>query len=400
MARRAVPLFGFVLVLAVLASSPYAFAHNFSGDESAEFIVAVEKIDAHLGLVTQNLGVDDVELAATHAERAAAGLDDHMVDEIAERNERIADELPASLDDLSETLAGADQFVQGVGEKVSNSQSLLAEAVSVRIEGEQLSNSTVQALVIAGLADEVLAEYGAAFGEEDEHGHEAEESGGNSTEVVDLTSLQVAQSLVARMSERYAELEAPDGSEGAFEALGDGISELQAAVDSESPVDDVTVLTHRQVHANLGEAFGLALEDDDEGEAMAIEGESTTGMFHVAINWTSADIGSENHFEIEIMDEQGNHLDDATYDIVLLKDGEHIDDTHRTNQTATDQHYTFEEEGSYTLRIENINGSGESEAVEIPMQVTPEFPLGAFGIAAAALGAIVAAGRSRLHMRR
>ncbi|MGI0039111.1 MAG: hypothetical protein ACREAO_04775, partial [Nitrososphaera sp.] len=64
-----------------------------------------------------------------------------------------------------------------------------------------------------------------------------------------------------------------------------------------------------------------------------------------------------------------------------------------------DQHYTFDEQGSYTLRIENIDGSGKSEAVEIPMQVTPEFPLGAFGIAAVALGTALAAGRSRLsHM--
>jgi hypothetical protein len=408
MARRTAPLFGFAVVFAVLlASSPFAYAHNFSGDESATFIAAIEKIDAHLGLVTQNIGVDDVELAATHAERAQAGLDDNMVDEIAERNERIADELPAALGDLSETLAGADQFVEGLGEKVSDAQALLGEAVSVRIDSEHRSNSTVQALVIAGLADEVLAEYAAAFGEEGEegeHGHdESEETGSsnnnsNSTEVTDLASLQVAQALTARMGELYAELEAPDGSEDAFAALGDGISELQMAVDSESPVEDVTVITHSQVHDNLGAAFGLALGDDgsgDGGEAIALEGESTTGMFHIAVGWTSADIGSENHFEIEIMDEQGNHLDDATYDIVLLKDGEHIDETHRTNQTATDQHYTFEEQGSYTLRIENINGSGESEAVEIPMQVTPEFPLGAFGIAAAAIGAIVAAGRSR-----
>jgi hypothetical protein len=410
MARRAVPLFGFAAILAVLiASSPYyVYAHNFSGDESATFIAAIEKIDAHLGLVTQNIGVDDVELAAMHAQRAQAGLDDHMVDEIAERNERIADELPAALGDLSETLAGADQFVQGVGEMVSDAQALLGEAVSVRIDSEQRSNSTVQALVIANLADEVLAEYGTAFGEEEgDHGHsESEETGGsnsnntnNSTEVTDLASLQVAQALAARMGELYAELEAPDGSEDAFAALGEGISELQMAVDSESPVDDVTVITHGQVHDNLGKAFGLSLDDGsgDGGEAIALEGESTTGMFHVAVGWTSADIGSENHFEIEIMDDEGNHLDDATYDIMLLKDGEHIDETHRANQTATDQHYTFEEQGSYTLRIENINGSGESEAVEIPMQVTPEFPLGAFGIAAAAIGAIVAAGRSRLR---
>ena len=72
MKRSTIALAGFALVFIVLASSPYAYAHTFSGDESAEFIVAVEKIDAHLGLVTQSLGVDDVQLAATHANRAAS----------------------------------------------------------------------------------------------------------------------------------------------------------------------------------------------------------------------------------------------------------------------------------------------------------------------------------------
>ena len=163
MKRRAAALAGFALAFIALASSPNAFAHTFSGDESAEFIVAVEKIDAHLGLVTQSLGVDDVQLAATHADRATSGLDEHMIDEIAEKNERIGADLPAALTDLNATLAGADQFVQGVGEKVDASRSLLGEAVSVRIDSEQLSNSTVKALVIAGLADEVLAQYGSAL---------------------------------------------------------------------------------------------------------------------------------------------------------------------------------------------------------------------------------------------
>ncbi len=401
MKRRAAALAGFALVFIALASSPNAFAHTFSGDESAEFIVAVEKIDAHLGLVTQSLGVDDVQLAATHADRATSGLDEHMIDEIAEKNERIGADLPAAFTDLNATLAGADQFVQGVGEKVDASRSLLGEAVSVRIDSEQLSNSTVKALVIAGLADEVLAQYGSAFGEE-AHDGGSEDHGSSDTagDVVDLASLQVSQALAARMGELYAELEPPGDSQEAFDALGAGIDELQAAVDSEDSVANVTAITHGQVHENLGAAFGLPLGDEG-GESIALEGESTTGMFRVEVGWTPGDIGSENHFMIEIMDEQGNHLDEATYDIVLLKDGEHLDDTHRTNQTATDQHYTFEEQGSYTLRIENIDGSGESEAVEIPMQVTPEFPLGAFGIAAAALGTMVAAGRWRLsHLGR
>ena len=39
------------------------------------------------------------------------------------------------------------------------------------------------------------------------------------------------------------------------------------------------------------------------------------------------------------------------------------------------QNYTFQDEGSYALRIENINGSAENDGISIPIQVTPEFPL-------------------------
>lgn len=397
MKRRAAVLAGFALVFVVLASSPHASAHTFLGDESATFIAAVEKINVHLNLVTQSVGVDDVQLAATHADSAAAGLDEHMIDEISERSKRIGAELPAALADLGDMLAGPDQLVQEVGKKVSDAKGLLGEAVSVRIDREQMSSSTVKALVIAGLADEVLAEYTAAFGEE-AHDHD---SGGNSTEVVELSSLQGAQGLAARMGELYTELEAPDGSREAFDEIGAGIEELQATVDNEESVANVAAIVHGSVHENLGVTFGLPLkeeEDDDDGDsgAITLEGESTTGMFHVEVGWTPDDIGSENHFMVEITDAQGNHLVDVTYDIMLLKEGEELDGAHRVNQTATDQHYTFNEQGSYTLRIENISGSGESEAVEIPVQVTPEFPLGAFGIAAAALSAIVAISRSWL----
>jgi hypothetical protein len=41
---------------------------------------------------------------------------------------------------------------------------------------------------------------------------------------------------------------------------------------------------------------------------------------------------------------------------------------HREGQTAAQQTYTFDEQGSHTLRIENINGSGAEDGIDIPMQ--------------------------------
>lgn len=103
-----------------------------------------------------------------------------------------------------------------------------------------------------------------------------------------------------------------------------------------------------------------------------LEDTTTSGNFKVQINWTSTDIGSENTFAIRIMDTDGQPLSGAAYDVMLFKGDQHLNETHRSGQIAALQNYTFQEEGSYSLRIENINGSGENDAVSIPIQVTPQ----------------------------
>lgn len=401
-------------------SSQSAFAHNFSGDESATFLAQVEKIDAHLRLVTTNLGADDVELATEHADHAREGLDEHTVEEIAERNERLATDLPAALDDLRATLAGSDQFVQGVGEKVDDARNLLAEAVSVRIDADQRDNSTVRALTLANLGDEVLAQYSAAFGGEGgDHGHEDEmammggssssssAAGGNETgqvaataagdTVVDIASLQTAQALAARMQELAADLEAPEDTAGAMDAARSGIASLVDAVNQERPNSEVMSIVHGQIHENLGRAFGLEIAGQDQ--PITLQGTSAGGTYDITVNWTPAALGAENEFRLNFDLAQGAPDEEVfvvTYDIMLLKDGEHIDESHREGQEALVQYYTFDEPGSYILRIENINNDPE-ENLDLPIQVVPEFPVAALGLAAgiAATAAAVAVANAR-----
>jgi hypothetical protein len=141
--------------------------------------------------------------------------------------------------------------------------------------------------------------------------------------------------------------------------------------------------------------YHLNVVEAAQSPSIPLQGTSTSGDFKVELNWTSADIGSENTFGIKIMDRDGQALSGATYDVMLFKGDQHLNETHRSGQTAAMQHYTFQEEGSYTLRIENINGSGENDSISIPIQVTPEYPLGVFTLLAVTVAGMVIATRSR-----
>jgi hypothetical protein len=65
----------------------------------------------------------------------------------------------------------------------------------------------------------------------------------------------------------------------------------------------------------------------------------------------------------------------ATYNMMFFKGAKHLDETHRANQTAAEQTYIFSEQGDYVLRIDNINGAGEEDMINVPINVVSEFPL-------------------------
>jgi hypothetical protein len=108
-----------------------AFAHEFSGDENVHFIALVHRIQAELQLVQLNVDSDPT-LAQEHAQSAAGHLDEHTIEEIEERNQRLSRDLPASLTDLQDSLAAG--VSAEVERKIADIDSLLGEAISVRID--------------------------------------------------------------------------------------------------------------------------------------------------------------------------------------------------------------------------------------------------------------------------
>jgi hypothetical protein len=300
----------FALVLAGLVSfglvfannNQEAYAHTFSGDESASFLALAESIRTELQLVQSNLA-SNASVAEEHAAHAREHLDNHTVEEIAERNERLSRDLPAALEDLQLSLENSTAAGQ-VSAQVQNINDLLAETVTVRVDSEQLNNSTVWALVIANMADGVLEHYKAAYGietnetggghargnesgsnmtthdnesvtmtastnetttAEDDHGNVtrgdgANNNNNNSTEVVNEVEYQIAQGLanstIQLFNDQVMEL-APDNATEAVAGLEAGLQNLKQAIDNREMPTDVEVILHTEVQPNLQAAYNL-----------------------------------------------------------------------------------------------------------------------------------------------
>ena len=133
-------------------------------------------------------------------------------------------------------------------------------------------------------------------------------------------------------------------------------------------------------------------------EQITLEAASDQDTFTVEITWTPDDIGSANAFDIRFIEpETGEEIEDVVYDFSIHRGGDR--EILRRDQTATRQEFTFDEPGSYEIRIDDIEGLGEG--AELPVRVTPEFPTGALAAIAAALGAgVVAAWRNSNNLFR
>jgi hypothetical protein len=260
----------------ILPIKQMAHAHTFSGDESAAFLALVRQIGAELGLVNSNLP-SNITLAQEHAEHATEHLDANTTKELAERNERISNDLTRGLSDLQASLkAQPTPASQAINEEVTNINATLQDAIAARIEPDQLSNATVNALAINDILGELLEAYGAAYGIEEEGEEEGtnetstNETGTtdnttetaasqNTTSIVDLAEYQSAQSYANQSNQMLNEIKslAPSNATSAIPNVENGINEVITAINNKAPFSTVDEIVDDKVLPSLKTAFNL-----------------------------------------------------------------------------------------------------------------------------------------------
>jgi hypothetical protein len=295
-----------------------AFGHTFSPNESASFLSFVDQIQVESELVQTNLANDSTSLAQEHAKRAGSLLTSNITTEIAEENQRVANELTRAINNLQD-ISLSPQQVGSVDQLVSDINSILGEAESTRIEQEDLENATIQALAFADLVNSILENYGNAYAVDfdmtnmsnmimngqgnsdksmmtmsnmsthsngntsdkemdlmnmsssstmvgmDVGGAERSESGINSSSSpsVNLTGYQSALALAAKALEIFnTELKpmAPNNSSALLTNLENGLTQLNASIRNKASPMDIMMIVHTQIHPNTLQAFSLRSE--------------------------------------------------------------------------------------------------------------------------------------------
>lgn len=264
-----------VFVSAILLGSALtfrpAYAHTFQGGESAEFLTMVQVMGVETSLAAENRA--DAELAAEHMEHAGEELTDHVLEEIAERNQRIARDLPASFEELESAISSGARD-SDVSQRLDALNNLLGEAVTVRIESDQLNNSTIKAVVVSNLVNEALEHYGEAIGFEGnmtdmstmnmtDSSMESGSMGGmeGPVEIVSEASYQSSLAFAQRSEELYAEIKADalEGTDDAVAKLDAGFPDFVSAIESRAAAMEVMRVAHADIHPNLMVAYDLQI---------------------------------------------------------------------------------------------------------------------------------------------
>jgi hypothetical protein len=165
------------------------YGHQFTPNETANFVGIIGQMQAELGLVPANLENNNVSLAQNHANKAASLLTPRILVEIAEDNPRLAGDLRSAMIQLQSLSSSSESQVKSVSQLVSDLDERLGEDASVRMaqvqptssnflegatkflgnifggsdtEGKD-QNTKLEALALANVIDGMLINYGNAY---------------------------------------------------------------------------------------------------------------------------------------------------------------------------------------------------------------------------------------------
>jgi hypothetical protein len=267
----------FISILASLSLSPVS-AHNFTPNESALFLSLVDQIESALSSIEVDLA-SDTDLAQQQAQYARMLLTDNITKELRERNERVANDIVNGLDSLQQV------STRNASDSVSRLNDLLSEAISIRIDKDQLRNATINALAFAEDIDKVLEQYTLAIKGEnasliknmpmsmkmsamnassmsntnDSMSMKMKDNETKET-VKKLDAYKRASALTGIAIDRFnKELKGKSNDTSSLDQVAMGLEHLKTAIRNNASTTTIMGLVHGQIHPNLMTGFDLEL---------------------------------------------------------------------------------------------------------------------------------------------
>ena len=281
------------------------YGHTFAGDESATFLALMDQIQTEMDLINTNLIANNQSLAKEHLNNIDKLYTKNIKKEIGERNERIANEITSV---INETNIAIDKNNQDISSSIENFNDILAEAISVRIDPNAMTNSTVHALHFANLINSIDLSYADALGTKPmnmsamnmnmsnddssmSHGNNtnnsnntmsgmkmnhgvnsmvsmSKDTGTNSNNtmngtVTNISTYQTAKELTNKAIELFnstIKQNIPSNSTENATTIESGLQQLKDMIESKAPYDKVMGIIHGIIQTNAQEIFNLPVK--------------------------------------------------------------------------------------------------------------------------------------------
>ena len=299
-----------VVVALLFCNSIYTnqiFGHNFAGDESASFLALMDQIQTEMSLINTNLVDNNQPLVKDHLNKINELYTKNIKNEIAERNDRIANEISSIINETSVAIEKNNQVTSSL---VKNFNDIIGEAISVRIDQDALTNATVHALHFADLINSIDLSYADALGTKpmnmsamnmgdnssmshDNNNNSSTNNNNNNTmpdmkinhgvspmasmskdtdtisnatengTVTNIASYQTAKELTNNAIDLFNSTIKQNISSNATEnanAIESGLQQLQDMIESKAPYNKVMGIVHGIIQTNTQEIFNLPLK--------------------------------------------------------------------------------------------------------------------------------------------
>lgn len=160
------------ILLVANYDSQQIYGHNFAGAESASFLALMDQLQTEMNLIYTNLidtnNNNQLEIAKDHLNKIKELYTDKIKKEIAERNERNANEILSSIDEIDTIIETGNSNNANNNQKIQKTvhifKDIIGEVTSSRINPDVLNNATVQALHFADLINFIDVSYANSLG--------------------------------------------------------------------------------------------------------------------------------------------------------------------------------------------------------------------------------------------
>jgi len=265
------------LIMTTIGNS---LAHTFTNDESAVFLALIDNMKIQASLIQQSISSGNIDVGKQHIDKLKELYTNHTNEEIAEKNERIANEISTAINYFTSlSSSNQDNFSQSqIDNNVQNLNAILDESISVRIPQDVLDNSTVQALHFVELVNTVDMNYNNSL-EQATQNMSLINNNQSRSEIEDIISYTTARDLLNIAIDLYESNLKKDGGlvtknqSETIDKLHEGIEELKTSIELKKPSSEITNTINGTVYPALQELYNFKLQEGEEAGHTEEEGE-------------------------------------------------------------------------------------------------------------------------------